>query len=437
MSHFIDRRLNPKGKSLANRLRFLRRARTQIREAVQKSLKDAAVADIGNDRKVRISTKGTREPRFRLDPKAGGEHDFVLPGNKEFMPGDEIKKPHSGEGKSRGKEAADFGEGEDDFEFTMTQDEILDIFFEDLALPNLVRTTLKDTPSRTWKRAGITTSGSPTRINLLRTMRNAYGRRLALKRPRPADIDALQARLDMLEQGATEAPQAREQIAALKEELARALARQKWIAFIDPVDVRFNAFTEQAVPTSQAVMFCLMDVSGSMGEREKDLAKRFYMLLHLFLKRRYERVDIVFIRHTHDAQEVDEQEFFYSRQSGGTIVSTALEKMLEIQRERYVTADWNIYAAQASDGYTQSGDARHCVEMLNGQIMPLCQYYAYIEILDEREMEVFANEDSGAELWRAYRTAAAFWPNFATKRIAKPADIFPVFRELFKKTEAA
>ncbi len=172
-----------------------------------------------------------------------------------------------------------------------------------------------------------------------------------------------------------------------------------------------------------------------MGEREKDLAKRFYMLLHLFLKRRYERVDIVFVRHTHDAQEVDEQEFFYSRQSGGTIVSTALDKMLEIQKERYATADWNIYAAQASDGYTQSGDARHCVDMLNADIMPLCQYYAYIEILDEREMEVFASEESGAELWRAYRTVAEHWDNFATKRISKPADIFPVFRELFRKQE--
>jgi len=435
MSHFIDRRLNPKGKSLANRQRFLRRARAQIREAVQKSLKDSAVADIAKDRKVRISTKGTREPRFRLDPRAGGERDFVLPGNKEFTPGDEIRKPRTAEGKGRGKDASDSGEGEDDFEFTMTQEEILDIFFEDLELPNLVRTTLKETPSHIWKRAGITTTGSPTQINLVRTMRNAFGRRLALKRPRPADIEELEARLDALERADDGSPESRARITALKEELAQAEARRKWIAFIDPVDVRFNSFTEQPVPTSQAVMFCLMDVSGSMGEREKDLAKRFYMLLHLFLKRRYERVDVVFIRHTHDAQEVDEQEFFYSRQSGGTIVSTALEKMLEIQRERYVNADWNIYAAQASDGYTQSGDARHCVEMLNGQIMPLCQYYAYIEILDEREMEVFASEDSGAELWRAYRTVSALWPNFATKRIARPSDIFPVFRELFRKSE--
>jgi uncharacterized sporulation protein YeaH/YhbH (DUF444 family) len=437
MTHFIDRRLNPKGKSLGNRQRFLRRARAQIREAVQKSLKDAAVADIGKERKIKISTKGTKEPRFRLDPRAGGEHDFVLPGNKEFMPGDEIKKPRSGEDGGRGKQASDSGEGDDDFEFTMTQDEILDIFFEDLELPNLVRTTLKETPTKAWRRAGITTSGSPTQINLVRTMRNAFGRRIALRRPRPQDILALEAELNALEMEQPQTENTREQISALKEVIAKAEARRKWIAFVDPLDVRFNSFTEQPVPTSQAVMFCLMDVSGSMGEREKDLAKRFYMLLHLFLRRRYEKVDIVFIRHTHDAQEVDEQEFFYSRQSGGTIVSTALDKMLEIQKERYATADWNIYAAQASDGYTQSGDARHCVEMLNADIMPLCQYYAYIEILDEREMEVFASEDSGAELWRAYRTVAELWPNFATKRISKPADIFPVFRELFKKSETA
>jgi hypothetical protein len=434
MTQFIDRRLNPKGKSLGNRQRFLRRARTQIREAVQKSLKDSAVADIQKNRKIKISTKGTKEPRFRLDPKSGGEHDFVLPGNKEFSPGDEIKKPPSGEGGGRGKDAADFAEGDDDFEFTMTQEEVLDIFFEDLELPNLIRTTLKETPNKTWRRAGITTAGSPTQINLIRTMRNAQGRRLALHRPKLKDVEALEAELEALE---LEPEINREKIVALKEQIAKAHSKRKWVGFIDPVDVRFNAYAEQPVPTSQAVMFCLMDVSGSMGEREKDLAKRFYMLLHLFLKRRYKRVDIVFIRHTHDAQEVDEQEFFYSRQSGGTIVSTALDKMLEIQKARYASADWNIYAAQASDGYTQSGDARRCVDMLNADIMPLCQYYAYIEILDEREMEVFASEDSGAELWRAYRTVAELWSNFATKRISKPADIFPVFRELFKKAEAS
>jgi uncharacterized sporulation protein YeaH/YhbH (DUF444 family) len=431
MTYFIDRRLNPKGKSLANRQRFLRRARAQIREAVQKSLKDSGVADVAKDRKIRISSQGTREPRFKLDPKKAGSRDFVLPGNKQFVPGDQIKKPQQGQGGS-GKEAATSGEGEDDFEFTMHEDEILDIFFEDLELPNLVRTTLAELKNANWKRAGITTTGSPNQINLLRTMRNSFGRRLALKRPTLAEVKALEEEIAVLESEQRDS----ERLAALKVELERLNRKRKWVAFIDPLDVRFNAFVEQPQPTSRAVMFCLMDVSGSMGEREKDLAKRFFVLLHLFLKRRYEKVDIVFIRHTHDAQEVDEETFFYSRQSGGTIVSTALEKMLEIQKERYATADWNIYAAQASDGYTQSGDARRCVELLNEEIMPICQYYAYIEILDEREMEVFSSEEAGAELWRAYRGVAEEWKNFATKRIAKPSDIFPVFHELFRRQEA-
>lgn len=437
MTRFIDRRLNPKGKSLGNRQRFLRRARAQIRDAVQRSLKDAAVADLAKDRKVRISTKGTGEPRFRLDPHSGGERGFVLPGNKEFVAGDEIKKPRLGNAGQSGKSAADDGEGEDDFEFAMRQEELLDIFFEDLELPNLVRTTLTETPNRAWKRAGITVTGSPNQINLVRTMRNSFGRRLALRRPRMSELELLRAQIDTLVSEIAPDDRSRNQVIELETELAKLEARRKWIAFVDPVDVRFNAFAEQPTPTSQAVMFCLMDVSGSMGEREKDLAKRFYMLLHLFLKRRYDKVDLVFIRHTHDAQEVDEHEFFYSRQSGGTIVSTALEKMLEIQRQRYATDDWNIYAAQASDGYTQSGDARRCVQLLNDAIMPLCQYYAYVEILDEREMEVFASDDSGAELWRAYRSVANLWQSFDTKRISKPADIFPVFRELFRKAETA
>jgi uncharacterized sporulation protein YeaH/YhbH (DUF444 family) len=433
MANFIDRRLNPKGKSLANRQRFIRRARAEIKEAVQKSLKDRTVSDFAKDQKISIPTKSTKEPRFRLDPAAGGEHERVLPGNKDFVEGDQIKKPRQGDGQGRGKDAATSGDSEDDFSFTLSQDEILDIFFEDLELPNLIKTSLKEIKVYSWRRAGLTTAGSPNQINLLRTMRNSFGRRLAMRRPREEDIDVLRQRVTELRCGATPDADKRALIAELEEEIARMEHRRKWVPFLDPVDVRFNAFVQEPVPTSQAVMFCLMDVSGSMGEREKDLAKRFFMLLHLFLKRRYERLDIVFIRHTHDAQEVDEHTFFYSRQSGGTIVSTALEEMKKIVTERYATGEWNIYAAQASDGYTQTGDASRCVDLLNQDLMPICQYYAYIEILDEREMEVFSSEESGAELWRAYRTVAKQWKNFATKRIAKPQDIFPVFRELFSK----
>ena len=183
-------------------------------------------------------------------------------------------------------------------------------------------------------------------------------------------------------------------------------------------------------------MFCLMDVSGSMGEREKDLAKRFFVLLHLFLKRRYEKTDIVFIRHTHEASEVDEDTFFYSTQSGGTVVSTALEEMLRVIRERYPSKDWNIYAAQASDGDNIPNDSERCVSILDKTLMRLCQYYAYVEIIDERESEMFRHADNGTSLWNAYREVSAEWPNFAMTRIAKPSDIYPVFHELFAKAPA-
>jgi uncharacterized sporulation protein YeaH/YhbH (DUF444 family) len=429
MSHFIDRRLNPKGKSLANRQRFLRRARGQIKEAVAKSLRNRSVKELEKSGKISIPSKSTSEPRFRLDPKTG-KREHVHPGNKEFDTGDRLRKPPSGRGGS-GKDASTDGDGEDHFSFTLTQDEFLDIFFEDLELPNLVKTSLRQMTAVQWRRAGITVVGAPTNLNLLRTMRNAHGRRLALKRPSTAEINELKEKLFALETVAQPTEAQRAEIKAIIERLEELEARRRWAPYIDPLDVRFNAFAPEPVPTTAAVMFCLMDVSGSMGEREKDLAKRFYMLLYMFLKRRYEKVEVVFIRHTHHAEEVDEETFFYSRQSGGTIVSTAIEVMQQIQRDRFPQDQWNLYVAQASDGYTQSGDAQRCVQLLNEEVLPVLQYYAYIEILDEREMDVFSDPDAGAELWRAYRSIKD--PRFAQTRIASPRDIFPVFRELFSK----
>ena len=276
----------------------------------------------------------------------------------------------------------------------------------------------------------------PTAINVLRTMRNSYGRRIALRRPKQSEIDALISRITDLSAGEPTAA-AQQEIAILEEELARLERRRKLVPYLDPVDIRYNRFEPQPLPNANAVMFCLMDVSGSMGEREKDLAKRFFVLLHLFLKRRYERIDIVFIRHTHEAQEVDEETFFYSRETGGTVVSTALEEMLRVVRKRYPTREWNIYAAQASDGDNFSGDSEKCMRVLSEEIMPLCQYYAYVEILDEREADIFSGTDNGTALWRSYEEAGRHWPNFQMKRIARPSDIYPVFRELFAKQPKA
>ena len=431
MRHFIDRRLNPKDKSLGNRQRFLRRARAQIKKAVNESLQDRAITDVGTNEKVSIPSKGIREPRFRMNP-SGGKREGTYPGNREFTPGDRIARPPTGAGAG-GKKASDQGEGEDDFTFALSREEFLDLFFEDLELPDLVKTNLKDVTAFKPRRAGYTTSGTISNLSILRTMRNSYGRRLALRRPVLGDIDALREELDTL--CALDNPSADDQRRLVEIEATLTDLERRWrlIPYIDPMDVRYNRFEPQPQPKTNAVMFCLMDVSGSMGQHEKDLAKRFYVLLHLFLKRRYERIDMVFIRHTHQAQEVDEETFFHSRETGGTVVSTALVEMKKVISDRYPAKDWNIYAAQASDGDNMESDMGSCLALLTGGLLPLCQHFAYIEILDEQELLRFTSSGGGKTLWRGYQGLGGEWPSFAMKQISKPGDIYPVFRELFAK----
>ncbi len=429
MSFFIDRRQNPKDKSLGNRQRFMRRARAQIKEVVDKSISERSISDAASGETVTIPTKGIGEPRFGLSSK-GGKRDRIFTGNKEFRSGDRIDKPNQGAGGG-GKEGADSGDGEDEFQFVLSREEFLDLFFEDLSLPDLVKTTLKEVYSFTWKRAGYSTAGPPPNLNVLRTMRNAQGRRMALKRPSRTDVAGLEEEIAALKALADPDAETKMRLAELEEKLERMERKRRAVPYIDPIDIRFSNLIQQPEPNTKAVMFCLMDVSGSMGEREKDLAKRFFILLHLFLKRRYEPIDVVFVRHTHEAQEVDEETFFYSRETGGTVVSTAMVEMLKIVRARYSPGEWNIYAAQASDGENFSGDAERCIAFLNEEVMPICQYYAYVEILDEREIELFQNSAGGTALWRAFGGINEAWGNFEMKRIARPGDIYPVFRELF------
>lgn len=431
MTHIIDRRLNPKGKSLGNRQKFLRRAKEQIKDAVKRTIQERGIADIQSGEKISIPAKGVKEPKFRQSAK-GGFRERVLPGNQEYLRGDQITKPQQGQG-GRGSKAGDGGEGEDDFQFTLSRNEFLDIFFEDLELPDLVKQKLKQTTSVKYQRAGFTNVGSPSSLSVIQTMRHALARRLALGRPKDEAVRELQVEIFALEGKTDRTAEESQRLSDLHGEMATRLKRQKAIPYIDPVDVRYHQFQAVPQPSTQAVMFCLMDVSGSMGEREKDLAKRFFMLLYLFLQRRYENIELVFIRHTHEAEEVDEHTFFYDRRSGGTIVSTALEEMQRVIKQRYPTDDWNIYCAQASDGDNWTGDSQKCHDLLVEQIMPLLQYYAYIEISQPRQTEYMFGSAPQGDLWKAYEKVSSACGHFAQKKIMKPADIFPVFRELFAR----
>ncbi|TYC60975.1 YeaH/YhbH family protein [Rhodobacterales bacterium] len=432
MAHFVDRRLNPKDKSLSNRRRFLKRVRSQIKQAVDEAVRERGIADVDRAKKVSVPTGGVSEPTFR-NARTGGRHEHVLPGNKTFQTGDRIRKPPRGSAGGAGKQGSADGDGEDDFLFSLTREEFLDFFFEDLELPDLVKQSLKEITRTHPQRAGYSTSGSPANINVGRTMRNAMGRRIGLRRPKSREAEELLARITQLETLASPTAEQCAELATLRARYDEITRRRKIVTYIDPLDVRYNYFQQRPEPNANAVMFCLMDVSASMGEREKDLAKRFFMLLHLFLDRRYQKTDVVFIRHTHDADEVDEETFFYSPQTGGTVVSTALVKMNEVIAERYPPSEWNIYAAQASDGENFNGDSTVCAAVLREHLMPVCQYFAYVEIVGEDEAQLIRSEETGMELWEAYRKVAEAWPNFARKRVARATDIYPVFRELFAR----
>jgi uncharacterized sporulation protein YeaH/YhbH (DUF444 family) len=436
MRHFVDRRLNPKDKNLGNRQRFMRRAREQIKKVVSDSIKNRSITNVEEGETISIPTKGIAEPRFNHSP-TGGFREKVFSGNKEFTTGDKIQKPSQGAGEG-GKKASDDGEGEDAFTFALTRDEFLDIYFEDLELPDLVQKDLKEIKSFQYQRAGFSRTGTPNQISIRRTIRNSFGRRLALGRPKASEVEEVEQEVDDIETTGPKSEADLYRLSTLKTKLLELEESRRNVPYLDPIDIRYKRLDKFPRPNTKAVMFCLMDVSGSMGEREKDLAKRFFILLHLFLKRRYEQTDIVFIRHTHEASEVDEETFFYSRESGGTVVSTALTEMIKVLKDRYPVSSWNIYVAQASDGDNFPDDGDRCITLLQEKIMPLCQYFAYVEIVDERELDMFQTATSGAELWQAYNTVRENCQNFEMKHIARPGDIYPVFRELFAKqpTEA-
>jgi uncharacterized protein len=416
----VDRRLNPKSKSLGNRQRFMRRAKAEIRTAAREALKKRNIEDVEGSQKISISTKSLREPSFGLNQNSGSR-DFVIPGNQDFSVGDTISKPPPGGGS--GSQGSRDGSGDDDFVFTLTREEFLDLFFEDLKLPNLVKVQLKSLRLSKLSRAGFSTDGSPSRLNAARTMRNSLGRRMAMQRPSLARIAEAEAEL-ALEQ--TKSPPDVARIDELTTRLKRLNHLRKSVAFVDPIDLRYNRHERRPQPTTQAVMFCLMDVSASMTENLKDLAKRFFMLLNVFLSRHYREVDVVFIRHTTEAQEVDQATFFEATTTGGTVISTALLEMRKIINERYPVSEWNIYAAQASDGHNVSDDMGLCVQLLEQELLPVCQHFAYIEVLESG-----SGMGTDSVVWRGYTPLTKRVSKFAIRRATDPGDIYPVFRELF------
>lgn len=421
MSQIIDRRQNAGKKSTVNRQRFLRRYKNQIKKAVSDAIVRRSITEIDQGEAISIPSRDLNEPQFDLGQ--GGRVERVLPGNEQFVSGDKVKRPESESAAQGDGDASNTGEGEDSFTFEISREEFLNIYFEDLELPDLMKKDLNSMDSFKVVRAGITPSGIPSNINVVRSMKQATGRRMALQAPKRKRLRDLEEALQSLENCPEPDPDRKQQI---ERDIALLKRKIEAVPFIDTIDLRYNNRVRQPSPSTQAVMFCVMDVSGSMDEPKKDIAKRFFILLYLFLTKNYEKIELVFIRHHTSAKEVNEEEFFYSRETGGTVVSSALELLADIIESRYPPSGWNIYVAQASDGDNWNADSPYCHELLRDRIMPLLQYFAYIEIMPRHHQS----------LWEVYTQVQRDFVNFAMENIETAADIYPVFRELFKRKSA-
>jgi len=421
MSKILDKRELGKNRSSSNRERFIRRYNSNIKETIKDAIKNNNIADINKGKTtIRVKRKDLTEPEFQSDSKTGNR-SIIHPGNKDYVSGDVINKPPQGGGGGGNQGSNDPEIGEDDFIFELDKEEFLRFMFEDWELPNLARTSIKNATAYVNRRAGYSTVGNPSNLNIVKSLEKSIMRRTALRSPLKAEVRELEGQL---ESETNEFKRA--EIQAKIDEMWR---RIESVPFIDEFDLRYNAHTKDPIPATAAAMFCLMDISASMGEHEKDLAKRFFYMLYLFLTTKYDKVDIIFISHHTEAKEVTEEEFFYSKETGGTLVSTALVEMDKIIKERYSGAEWNVYGAQCSDGDNWGSDNDYVLDLLRNKIFPAVQYFAYAETQRD-PTSMWYNGDAATDLWSAYEAISD--EKFAMKRVRDPSDIYPVLSELFK-----
>jgi uncharacterized sporulation protein YeaH/YhbH (DUF444 family) len=258
LTYLIDRRLQGKNKSAVNRERFLRRYKAQIKDAVGRAIKGRSITDVENGEKVSIPVKDVSEPSF--GHAHGGIWEVVNPGNQEYLKGDQINRPKGGAGSGRGKAGNSDQLTEDDFIFELSREEFMNYFFEDLELPNLVKTQLTATTDFKNQRAGYNMSGTPSNIHVLRSLRGALGRRIAVGgNSRKRVIEAERELEELLLEGV---PLQDLRVVELKKLIHHLHTRLLAIPFIDPFDLRYTNRVKVPKPMTQAVMFCIMDVSG-------------------------------------------------------------------------------------------------------------------------------------------------------------------------------
>lgn len=449
---FVDRRKTGRGKSLGNRQRLLDRIKDSIRNAKPDDIDAGGVkrANGGAAKSftnpVAIARSALHEPTFHYAPNTG-TREVVLVGNDEWERGDEFPVSSS-KSKGPGKGEAGHGEdGEDDFVVNISRSEFYDVYFEDCEFPDLQETSQKVLPEAIWKPAGFQKEGNASQLSVIRSYRNSIGRRRALTVDSRTELEKLEEELVWLESelgvgDMNPGPEAacRARIAVVLARIEEIRSKMAVVPLFEKVDLRFRKAEKVQVKMADAVLCMVMDISGSMDEEKKRVARKFFTLQYAFIERKYPNTDLVFIIHTDNPLEVNEEEFFTTRKSGGTTVSPALALANKILSERYDADTTNIYLSYAGDGDNWEDDNKNVLTELEDKgLLARLRHMVYLQV-----QESFASGFGGygmgsSNLWNTMSSAATTNPKLHALKIADESEVFTAFKKVYgkKKKEKA
>jgi uncharacterized sporulation protein YeaH/YhbH (DUF444 family) len=441
---FIDRRKTGRGKSLPNRQRLLRRIKDAIKAAKPQDIDAGGVKSMGgaagpkgNANPVKVTKASLHEPTFHY-ARNTGEHDIVLIGNDEWERGDEF--PLSGEEEGKGGVGGPGDDGEDDFIAHVSRDEYLNVFFEDCELPDLQETHEKDLPEAKWKPAGFKKDGNPGQLAMIRSFKNAKPRKMVLTAESRRELEKLQEDRAVLVKQVEELSADDEQLIVLQceieiidkqiEYLERKIAG---VPSFEKLDLRYRKREKVLVKAAEAVFAMIMDISGSMDEDKKRMARKFFSLQYAFIKRKYPQTDLIFIAHTDEPWEMDEEEFFSTRKSGGTIVSPAYELLHTIIKRDYDAHETNIYLSQGSDGDNWDIDNSEIIPALEESgLLAKLRFMSYAQV-----GQSFASGYGSVTLWTVLESIMNSTKKVAMVKIDNDTEVFEKFLKIYKKKGTA
>ena len=326
-------------RSARDRLRHRQKIKDSIRNNISDILAEESIIGRDKDKIIKIPIRSIKEYRFIYGENSPG----VAQGNGDQKPGDVVGKADQGD-PSVGQGGGD-QPGVEALETDVTLEELIAVMFEDLELPELAKKSLaKVISEHSRKRKGMRLAGIRPRLDRKATAKHRIKRKLAVSGSRGVDFDAEDKRFPF---------------------------------HVD--DMRYKHIVPTTKESSNAVIFCIMDTSGSMGTVKKYLARSFYFLLYQFVRQKYQNVEVVFIAHHTEAREVTEEEFFHKVESGGTYISSGYRKALDIIEDRFHPSLWNIYAFHCSDGDNFYSDNERAVQAAE-ELCEKCNLFGYGEI---------------------------------------------------------